>query len=163
MDTSYTDDRERVKPPIVQFTRVRQDEWFTEPKQQHATDAGYDLTVSRDVIVHPAGFARVPTNVAIALPFHMWGLLVGRSSTFFNKFMLVNTGIIDSEYRGELMALIFNPTDKRVIARKGERLFQLILMPRLCNVEWTSVDALDVTERGEHGFGSTGGFEEEHK
>jgi dUTP pyrophosphatase len=149
--------------PTVQFTRVREDEWFTEPKQSHPTDAGYDLTVSRDVIVHPSGFARVPTNVAIALPFHMWGLLVGRSSTFYNKFMLVNTGIIDSEYRGELQALIFNPTIKRVVARKGERLFQLILMPRLCNVAWSQADVLPPTVRGDKGFGSTGGFDPNSK
>lgn len=142
----------------VSFCRVRPDEWFTEPKQSYESDAGYDLTASRDVVVSPASFAEVPTNVAIALPNHIWGLLMGRSSTFYNKFLLVNNGVIDSGYRGELRALLFNPTSKRIVARKGERLFQLILMPRLVNVPWQQVDTLPESPRGEKGFGSTGGY-----
>lgn len=142
----------------VLFTRVRTDEYFALPSQKYQTDAGFDLTVSRDVVIGSKGFASIPTNIAVAMPFHMWGLLVGRSSTFYNKFMMVNTGIIDSEYRGELRALLFNPTDGKIVAHKGERLFQLIFMPRLVNVLWREVVTLPTTARGESGFGSTGGF-----
>jgi dUTP pyrophosphatase len=145
----------------VQFAKMRQDEFFADPVQKYPTDAGFDLTVTRDVVVHPHQIASVPTNTGVCLPVHTWAMLVGRSSTFYNKFMLVNTGIIDSEYRGEIRALVYNPTDKKTVARKGERLFQLIIMPRLVNVSWRQVEILPDSARGEQGFGSTGGFHED--
>jgi dUTP pyrophosphatase len=151
-----------ITSPEVLFTKAAAGDWSADPVQMHVTDAGYDLTVSRDVIIPPKGFATLPTNVAIALPHHMWAMLVGRSSTFYNKLLMVNTGIIDSDYRGELRALVYNPGDKRILARKGERLFQLILMPRLTNVQWRSVDVLPDTPRGSSGFGSTGGFDNDN-
>lgn len=142
----------------VIFARIKQDEWFGVPYQAHATDAGFDLVVSRDVVVHAQSYAQIPTNTGVALPRHVWGLLVGRSSLFYKKFLLMNVGIIDPDYRGEIQALVYNPGDRRVVAQKGERLFQLIVVPRLTNVVWREVVVLPETERGDHGFGSTGGY-----
>lgn len=145
----------------VQFARVRQDEWYGTPYQAHPTDAGFDLVVSRDVVVHPKGYAQLPTNTGVALPYHVWGLLVGRSSAFYKKFLLVNMGVIDSGYRGEVQALAYNPGEKKIVVRRGERLFQMIIVPRLVNVTWREVVLLPEAERGEHGFGSSGGYQAE--
>lgn len=132
----------------------------TPPVRIYKGDAGYDLTASRDMLIEKSNFAAVPTNLAIAIPTGMWAILVGRSSTFYRRGLLVNSGIIDAGYRGELMALAYNLGTKGVIIRKGERLFQLILMPALAEVEWEE-GTLPKSERAGRGIGSSGAMGDE--
>src|SRR5215467_266533 len=100
----------------ILWTCLRDDEPFTLPARAHANDAGFDLFVSRDVVIEPGAFAAIPTNIAIALPEDVWAILIGRSSTFYKRSLLVNVGIIDPGYRGELLALAHNVGKERAIA-----------------------------------------------
>ena len=118
-------------------------------------DAGYDMYTSRVVTIPAGGMAAIPTNVKIALPSGTWGMLVGRSSSFMKRLLLVQTAIIDNGFRGELFAMVKNLNDKPVTIQKKERLFQLILMP-LITPETVEGITSQVTPRGTKGFGSTG-------
>lgn len=145
----------------IQWTCLRDDEPYTVPTRAHANDAGFDLCVSRDVVIEPGAFAAIPTNIAIALPDHVWALLVGRSSTFYKRGLLVNGGIIDPGYRGELLTLTFNLTPERIIAHEGDRMFQLIPIAHIGDISWKFLKRgkeLPVSHRGAAGVGSTGGY-----
>lgn len=63
-------------------------------------------------------------------------------------------GLIDSDYRGEIHAVLYNSGDKTIEVRQGDRIAQMVVVPYMS--ESTLVDVLDDTERGDGGFGSTG-------
>lgn len=128
------------------------------PTRKYADDAGFDLHVEGDHVVRPQTFGAttVPCSVAVELPPGWWGLLVGRSSTF-NRGLVVNPGIIDPGYRGELFAAVYNLTDAPIHVGHGARIAQFIPIPAFpAGVPIVRVDALSESERGTNGFGSTG-------
>jgi dUTP pyrophosphatase len=128
-----------------------------QPTRAFDDDAGFDLYVSKRVKIKPGRFMDVPCAVAFELPSNSWAMLTGRSSTLRNKGLLVNQGIIDPGYRGELFAGVQNLSRRTVTVEAGERLAQLILMPN-----WTSeydlieTNTLRPHPRGLQGFGSSG-------
>ena len=63
--------------------------------------------------------------------------------------------IIDSDYRGEILVLLWNTGDAAVELKRGERIAQLVVSP-VARVEWAEAEALDPTARGAGGFGHTG-------
>lgn len=121
----------------------------------YAGDAGFDLCASEDVIVPGNGFAQIPTNVAVCIPHGYWGQLVGRSSTFFKRRLLVQTAVIDNGYRGQLWCVVRNMCDTATVVRRKERVMQLILH-ELHVPPVVEVPDLSPSERGAKGFGSTG-------
>lgn len=127
------------------------------PSRAHEGDAGFDLYVSRPETIQPGTFVDVHCDTAIQLPPTMWGFVVGRSSTIRNRGLLVTPGIIDSGYRGELYAGVWNLTDKPVDVLGGERLAQFLPMPLLADgLQLVQRAELDDHARGEKGLGSTG-------
>lgn len=138
----------------IQWSRVRADEHSGGLKRFHIGDAGYDLEASRQVGIPPGGMGRIPTNVRVAMPPHTWAMLVGRSSSFFKRQLLVQTAIIDNGFRGELWCVAKNMSDKWVTVLKGERVMQIIMMPLLTPIV-LEVEKLPDGDRGEKGFGST--------
>jgi len=147
------DARERL-----QFKRVREQEQFTLPTRGHDDDAGFDLYVSQDTLVPAGEFVDIPSNTAAQIPDHTWGYLTGRSSTLRKKGLLVNPGVIDAGYRGELFAGVQNMTGYDVLVSAGERVAQLIILPNGSEpFVPTRVERFETTTaRGENGFGSTG-------
>ena len=142
----------------LQFKRVREDEQFTLPLRGHDDDAGFDLYVSRDTWVPAGEFVDIPSNTAAHIPDHTWGYLTGRSSTLRKKGLLVNPGVIDAGYRGELFAGVQNMTGEPVLVKAGERVAQLIILANGSEpFEPVQIDRFESeTARGENGFGSTG-------
>ena len=145
------------------YNRCRTKELFYPLKRHFPGDCGYDLTVSRTVSIPPLGFAQVPTNIRTALPPGTWAMIVGRSSTFKVKNLIVNPGFIDNGWRGELFTVAYNPTSRAVNCKAGERISQLILfnlttpdLEQLSAVEWEEYQAQHPGDRDEQGFGSTG-------
>lgn len=125
------------------------------PKREHEADAGFDLKCSRHTAVQAGAKAQIPTNIILDLPKEYFGQLVPRSSTFFRKGLLVHTGTLDAGFRGEVMILVWNPGPKTVDINEGDRVAQLLILPRL-EVEFTRAPVLSDGDRGEAGFGSTG-------
>ena len=142
----------------LRFLQVRPQERFTLPTRGHDDDAGFDLYVSQDTLVPAGEFVDIPSNTAAQIPDHTWGYLTGRSSTLRKKGLLVNPGVIDAGYRGELFAGVQNMTSEGVLVSAGERVAQLIVLPNGSEpLVPTRVERFETTTaRGENGFGSTG-------
>lgn len=129
------------------------------PTRQYAGDAGFDLYASEPVRIGPGEFQDVPVSVNAEFPEGVWGWIVGRSSTLRTKNLLVNQGIIDNGYRGELYVGVQNLATGGAAKRieRGERIAQLIPMPLLAaNLRWELTTNLHPSDRGTNGFGSTG-------
>lgn len=153
--------REDISEPLASSGRAEMPFKLAEgaklPTRGHDDDAGLDLYVSEDVEIQPGQFMDIPTGVYAQLPDWCWGFITGRSSTLRRRGLLVNQGVIDAGYRGELFAGVFNLSGHKVKVKKGERLAQLILLENgTLRVEPTQVDELQDGSRNLDGFGSTG-------
>lgn len=127
------------------------------PTRAYSDDAGLDLYASEGLWVGVGEFKDISTHLRVQLPQWAWGFLVGRSSTLRKRKLLVNPGIIDTGYRGELYIGVQNMGDKPVRIEKGERLAQFIVMGNATRrVTPVMVDDLDQHARGSNGFGSSG-------
>lgn len=117
--------------------------------------AGHDLYTPIDITVGARGKIIIALGISVAIPTGYYGRIAPRSGLAAKKCIDIGAGVIDSDYRGEVGVVIFNHSDEEVIFEKGSRVAQLVIEKILiCEVE--EVEQLDVTERGEGGFGSTG-------
>ena len=122
--------------------------------------AGMDLAACIDepMIFRPGERKAVPTGIAIALPSSDYVALVyARSSLGLNRGMTLPNavGVIDSDYRGEVLVALVNISDEEYTVTPGERIAQMVIAP-VCRAEIEEVAELPETERGAGGFGSTG-------
>ncbi len=131
------------------------------PTPAYATDsaAGMDLKANIQEPIDLAPLARtlVPTGLYIALPEGMEAQIRPRSglAAKFGVTVLNSPGTIDADYRGEIKVILVNLSDSHFVINPGERIAQMVVA-KYEKVEWTEVETLDETERGEGGFGSTG-------
>ncbi len=141
----------------MQINFIRLDRELPVPTTAHIGDAAVDLHCRIDAILIPGERAAVPTGIAVAIPEGFAGLVLPRSGHARRHGVgVVNgPGLIDSGYRGEISVLLINHGDEEVSFARGDRIAQLAIVP-VPAVEWTEVDALDETERGAGGFGSSG-------
>lgn len=126
------------------------------PAYAHEGDAGLDLRAAEDVTVQPGQSRLVRLGVAVEIPEGCVGLVFPRSGLGSKGITLRNAvGVIDSGYRGEVKAALWNTTDAPHVVNKGDRVCQLAVMPYVpCGLEVT--DELSESERGTDGHGSTG-------
>lgn len=119
--------------------------------------AGYDVCAVEDVIVPVGETVFVGTGLAAAIPVDKVLLLYPRSGLASKKGLrLANcVGVIDSDYRGEIKAAIYNDSGSVQKIEKGERIAQLVLAPYF-SMDIKEVSELPDSTRGENGFGSTG-------
>ena len=130
------------------------------PIRAHKGDAGIDLTCTTITQeINECGQLSIiyHTGLAVEIPEGYVGLLFPRSSISNKSLMLTNSvGVIDSGYRGEVMAKMRSTTDVvPAIYKPGEKFAQLVLVP-IPEYTIAEVAELSETERGEGGFGSTG-------
>jgi dUTP pyrophosphatase len=139
----------------VQLKVKRTDPAAILPSFAYPGDAGVDLTTIKGGIIEPHTGRDLPTGLRVELPEGYWARITGRSSTLRKRGLLVNEGIIDGGYRGELFVYVYNPNGSPVPIESGARLAQLILAP-IVMPEVVEVDELTASLRGENGFGSSG-------
>ena len=129
------------------------------PAYGSAGSAGADLHARTDgpVTIAPGGTALIHTGIAVAVPQGYVGLVYARSGMACKRGIAPanKVGVIDADYRGEVMVYLHNHGDQPQIIEDGERVAQLVITPYL-TAQFQSVDELDGTERGSGGFGSTG-------
>ena len=121
-------------------------------------DAGADLRSTTNVVLAPGERVLVGTGVSVALPPGTVGLITPRSGLASRLGLgIVNApGIIDSGYRGEILVCLINhDTTDQITLQAGDRVAQLVVLP-FVTAHFRAVDALDETERGSGGYGSTG-------
>lgn len=128
------------------------------PAYATAGAAGMDVLAAEDVVLQPGGRHAVATGLAMAVPDGFELQVRPRSGLALKHgISLPNTpGTIDSDYRGELKVILINLGDFPFEIRRGDRIAQLVLAP-VVRATWLKVEELDETQRGEGGFGSTGG------
>jgi len=116
-----------------------------------------DLRASVDVLLEPGERDAVSTGFRVAIDEGFEGQVRVRSSLALKRGLIVPNapGTIDSDYRGELKVLLANIGGETVCVERGERIAQLVIAP-VVRAEVAEVDALDATDRGQGGFGSTG-------
>lgn len=129
--------------------------------------AGIDLTCTKlTTALNEAGQLMLVyhTDLAVQIPKGYCGLLIPRSSIWKKSLWLTdNVGVIDSDYTGEIKAIMKSTTDVvPSVYKEGERFCQLVIIP-IPEFTITEVAELDETERGEGGFGSTGATNEDIK
>lgn len=129
------------------------------PTYETVGSAGMDLraAITNSYVIAPSGRIAVPTGLAIAIPRGFVGQLCSRSGMALKNgvIVLIAPGIIDSDYRGELLVTLINLGTDPFIINRGDRIGQLLIMP-VFQPQWHEVDELSETERGANGFGSTG-------
>jgi dUTP pyrophosphatase len=129
------------------------------PSYARPGDAGADLAAAEDVELAPGERALVRTGIAVALPAGYAAFVHPRSGLAARHGVtVVNApGTIDAGYRGEIKVILLNTDPTRPVSfRRGDRIAQLVVQ-RVEQATFREVTALPGTDRGEGGFGSTGG------
>ena len=130
------------------------------PTYSNGHAAGLDLRIMTDepLIIPPEGHSRIMTGVHMEIPAGYFGLIAIRSGLGSRGLTLSNSvGIIDEDYRGEIMIPVYNHGTETFQLEDGERVAQLILIPT-AQADLVFVDQLGETDRGTEGFGSSGRF-----
>jgi dUTP pyrophosphatase len=144
----------------VQVLVHRLDRELPMPGYAHPGDAGLDLVARADITLAPGGRAAVATGVAIALPAGYVGLVHPRSGLARKHGVTVLNapGTVDAGYRGEIVVILVNtdPAEPFTV-RRGDRVAQLVVQ-QVAVADLIEVGVLPGSDRGEGGFGSTGGF-----
>lgn len=121
--------------------------------------AGADLyaATSEDVVIEPDKTVLIPTGIAMEIPDGFVGLIYARSGLALKKGLAPanKVGVIDCDYRGEIMVALHNHSDEPATVEAGDRIAQIVLTPYL-TADFEIADALSKTERAGGGFGSTG-------
>ena len=121
--------------------------------------AGADLYALLDssVEIAPHETTFIHTGISVEIPEGYCGLIFARSSMGAKRGLAPanKVGVIDADYRGEIMVALHNHSEKTATVEPGERVAQLAIVPFL-KAEFEEADELSDTVRGEGGFGSTG-------
>lgn len=145
------------------------------PSRAHADDAGLDLyahcpdatyhewngglTVKEEngIKIRPHETVMVGTGIAMAIPSGYFGGIYARSGLATKQGLRPANcvGVVDSQYRNEIMIALYNDSDETRIIQHGQRIAQMIIQP-VPAAELVEVDNLDKTSRNLGGFGSTG-------
>jgi dUTP pyrophosphatase len=121
--------------------------------------AGADLyaCLDEDVTIEPSQTLLIHTGLAMEIPVGLVGLIYARSGLASKKGLAPanKVGVIDSDYRGEIMVALHNHSTEPRTVSDGERIAQIVFAPYY-SAEFNLVDELGDTTRGTGGFGSTG-------
>ena len=141
----------------INFTKLNYN--ANEPVCGSVDSAGYDLSAAIDtsVLIPPHQTIKIPTGIAIELPHNTFGGIYARSGIATREGLRPAncTGVIDRDYRGEIIVALHNDSDTHRIVEPGERIAQIIVQPYI-RAKYNEVNKLSDTDRGAGGFGSTG-------
>ena len=147
------------KPSLpINIKRLRQGALL--PRAGSPGSAGQDLCACLDnsIEIRPGETVKIPTGIAIQLPSSGLAAFVYARSGLGTKHNIVLAncvGVIDSDYRGEILVALINQSDRTFTVSPGDRIAQLVIGPVILPV-WEESEALEDTQRGDGGFGSTG-------
>ena len=137
--------------------KIKTDNILPEYKTRYS--AGMDIYSANenDIVINPGETAKIETGLHIEIPEGFFVAIYPRSSTGVKRHLMLanSTGIIDSDYRGEIKLFFCGFGNEKQTIKSGERLAQMVIQPYE-KVEVKKVDELCESERGEGGIGSTG-------
>ncbi|MBQ9268162.1 MAG: dUTP diphosphatase [Oscillospiraceae bacterium] len=141
----------------MKFKKLRPD--ARTPAYGSAAAAGADLYICSDheISIMPGETVLLPTGLAVAIPNGYVGLIFARSSLGTKKGLAPanKVGVIDADYRGEILISLHNHSSEKQTLAPYERVAQMVIVPFL-QVSYEETEELDDTARGAGGFGSTG-------
>lgn len=126
--------------------------------EKKAGDCGYDLraVIKSEVVIGAGESYVIPTGIALAMPDGVGGFVFPRSGLGCKGLVLRNlTGVIDSNYRGEVKVCVWNTSSEPMAINPYDRIAQIVFMPYISG-EIKEVEELPSSERGSNGFGSSG-------
>ena len=131
----------------------------TVPTYGSSSAAGADLyaCLGSSVRIKPSETAMIPTGLALEIPDGYVGLIYARSGLACREGLAPanKVGVIDSDYRGEIVVALFNHSSEERTVEDGQRVAQLVITPYV-TADFILSDEPGNTERGSGGFGSTG-------
>jgi len=125
------------------------------PKRGSVLAAGLDVCGIEDVEIGPKQRVMARTGLAVAIPPGFYGRVAPRSGLAAKNGLDVLAGVIDSDYRGEIVCVLYNTGDETIKLPAASKICQLII-EQIITPEATWATDLDETARGAGGFGSTG-------
>ena len=121
--------------------------------------AGWDIysCTDGDVLIKPGTMVKVPTGIAVTPPVGYFGAIFARSGLSTKQGLRPANcvGVCDEDYTGEYIVALYNDSDEIQYVQSGDKIAQLVFLPYI-DVNFKIVDELNLTERGDGGFGSTG-------
>ena len=119
--------------------------------------AGADLYSTEKMVIGVGETKLIKTGLAVEIPVGYVGLIYARSGLATKRGLAPanKVGVIDSDYRGEIMVALYNQSGVEQVVEQGERVAQMVITPYL-KVEYQEVEELQDSVRGTGGFGSTG-------
>ena len=129
------------------------------PKYETESSAGMDIRayLENEIIIKPLERTLIPTGLYISLPKGHEAQIRPRSGLAIKRGITVlnSPGTIDADYRGEICVILINLSNEEYTVKNGDRIAQVIIAKH-SNVVWEEVIELDLSSRGNEGFGSTG-------
>lgn len=125
------------------------------PSRNTPTDAGLDLYSSETSLIRGREWKAVSAGISISIPDGYYARIAPRSGLAYKHGIDVFAGVVDSGYRGEIKAILYNAGEKDYLINIGDKIAQMII--EKCYLWNASIaDELDNSYRGERGFGSSG-------
>src|SRR6476659_933721 len=140
-------------PDVLRFKQL--DSRAVLPVRGSALAAGLDVCSIEDVEIQPKQRGLARTGLAVAIPPGFYGRVAPRSGLAVKQGLDVLAGVIDSDYRGELLCALYNTGDAHLSLPAGSKICQLII-EKIATPTAAWSDELSETARGAGGFGSTG-------
>lgn len=135
-------------------------EYAKVPTRGSSYAAGYDLyaAINEPITIFPGTTVSVTTGLAMEIPEDFFGAIFARSGLATKRGLRPANcvGVVDADYRGEVIVAIHNDSDKVQQINPGERIAQMVFLPYRSMGNFEVVDELNDTARGAGGFGSTG-------
>ena len=124
-----------------------------EPSLAIPGSACFDLLSAEEVIILPRCCQCIKTNIGVSIPKGYFGKIHARSS-WAKRFTSVAGGVIDSDYRGNIIVIFHTYSDNWLQIHQSEKIAQIAIQKKALNVVLEEVNNFDdITERGERGFG----------
>lgn len=142
---------------LVRFKKINPNASIPTYGSSYAAGCDLSACIDQAISIPPHTTIKVPTGLAIELPENTVGLIYARSGMATKRHLAPanKVGVIDADYRGEIIVALHNHSQEAQTIEVGERIAQLVVAP-FYHVEFEEVDELSETVRGEGGFGSTG-------
>ena len=124
---------------------------------QYAAGADLYACLEGELTIEPNQTVLVKTGIAIEVPVGYGAFIYARSGLASKRGLAPanKVGVVDCDYRGEVMVALHNHSTSAKSILPGERIAQMVIAPYI-TAEFTEVESLSDTDRGEGGFGSTG-------
>lgn len=125
------------------------------PTRGSVAAAGLDIYAIEDLEINPGERLLARTGLAVAIPEGYYGRIAPRSGLSTKIGLDTLAGVIDADYRGEILCLLFNLGQETIQLPSGSKICQLII-EQIITPEPAWADEISETDRGSGGFGSTG-------